>query len=156
MLSPTLQFPQNAMVSTVRLEPWETSLAAFLRVRWSGDVDSQRRQAQEFVDKLDVVRDYARPLGYSRFTDHVFRLSITGVFTDKNENSIRGLYGSCVEAFAFSHPRSHSHQSPSSAKPGHLHQVASQESTKERSKVSLSQSKPSRLTAQQIARSCPR
>lgn len=85
MLSPTLQFPQNAIVSTVRLEPWETSLAAFLRVRWSGDVDSQRRQAQEFVDKLDVVRDYARPLGYSRFTDHAFRLSITGVFTDKTK-----------------------------------------------------------------------
>ena len=156
MLSPALQFPQNAMISTVRLEPWETDLAAFLRVRWSGNVVSQRRQAQEFVDKIDAVRDYARPLRYFRFTDHVSRLSIIEAFTDKNKNSIRGLYGSCVEAFAFSHPRLRSHQSTSNANPGHLHQAASQESTKGHSKVSPSQSKLSRLTAQQIVRSCPR
>jgi len=34
---------------------WEAKLAVFLRVYEAGDIPSQRRQAQEFVDKLDAV-----------------------------------------------------------------------------------------------------
>ena len=108
---------------------------------------NQRGQAQEFVDRLDAVRDYVRLLHYARFSDHISRLSMTEIFISDNENDIRSLYGSCVAAFAFSHLRLRLHQSLLNVKPSHLHQVASQGSTRERSKVGLLQSKPSRLKA---------
>jgi hypothetical protein len=156
MLNPTLRFPQIATTSRGQLESLEADLATFLRVPRSGNLVDQRRQAQELVDRLDVVRNYAKLLRYVRFTDHVSRPLITEAFTRKNEKSIRSAYESCVVTFAFSHPRLRSHQSPLNAKPNHLHRVASREYTRERSRVGPLQSKISRLTARQTARSCPR
>ena len=143
-------------LTLVQLEHLEVDLAAFLRACGTGSVANWRKQAQKFADKLDAVRDSARLLYNTRFSDHISRLSMTEIFISHKENNIRSLCGSCVASFAFSHPHLRLHQSPSNTKPCHSHQVASQEYTTERSKVGLLQSKPPRLTTWQISRSCPR
>jgi len=62
------------MLNQVQPEDLEADLAAFLRVCGTGSVANRRKQAQEFADRLDAVRDSARLLYYARFSDHISRL----------------------------------------------------------------------------------
>jgi hypothetical protein len=57
----------------------------FLACAREWELVDQRRQAQELVDRLDAVRNYAKLLHYVRFTDHVSRPLITEAFTGKTK-----------------------------------------------------------------------
>ena len=67
--------------------PWEDDLVIFLSARKTGTKGSlERKQAQEFADKLDAVRPSESE--YIRSSDYIYRLLTKDTFSRENESSI--------------------------------------------------------------------